>query len=145
MKRSRDKPPPPIARLHQGRLVPVTSYDAKELDGFAEGTEFDLIPRTARSYPQLGTYWKTLTLACEATGMWPHREALHRALKVKLGYVEPVFDMRGRVVGMIPDSTSFTEMPHREFCTFMDAAMKELAEAIGSDPLAWLEEERMTA
>lgn len=136
--KSKDKPPPPIARLAQGRLAPASPYDAEELAGHADGTEFDMIARTARSLPQHGTYWKALTKAVEATGLWGTRDDLHRALKVKLGRVEPIFDMSGKVIGMIPDSTSFKAMPHREFCIYMDQAMKALAEAVGYDPLDWM-------
>ncbi len=111
--------------------------DAEEIGEYPEGTEFDLVARTARSYPQLGTYWKSLKLACQATGLWPNDKALHKSLKIKQGRVEPIFDMKGNVAGMVPDSTSFENMPHKEFCIYMDAAMADLAEAIGYDPLQW--------
>lgn len=135
----RDKAPPPIVRLTRNGLSPASPYDAEELAGYPEFTEFDLVARTKRSNPQQGTYWKALTKAVEATGRWPSRDALHTALKVKLGYVEPIFDMRGNVVGMKPDSTAFDAMPHKEFCEYMTKAMNALAEAIGYDPLAWME------
>ena len=135
---ARDKPPPPIVSLSSRGLSPATAYDAEELAGYAAGTEFDLVARTKRSHPQQGTYWKALTRAVEATGRWQSREALHTALKVKLGYVEPIFDMTGKVIGMKPDSTSFAAMPHKDFCAYMDKAMGELSDAIGYDALAWL-------
>jgi hypothetical protein len=137
--RKRDKPPPPIAVIGQRGLSPATAYDAEELAGYAAGTQFDMIARTARSHPQQGTYWKALTRAVDATGRWQNRTALHTALKVKLGYVEPIFDMKGKVIGMKPDSTAFDAMSHKEFCEYMDKAMAELSEAIGYDALAWLE------
>lgn len=142
MPRKKDKPPAPIVRKEARGLVPVAAYDAEELDGFALGTEFDLVARTKRSIPQNGTYWKALQVAIDATGRWQSREALHTALKVKLGYVEPIFDLKGKVIGMKPDSTAFEAMDHKEFRAFMDRAMAELSEAVGFDVLAWLKVER---
>lgn len=137
--KGKDKAPPAIVSLCQdGKISPVTQYDEEEMRKHALGTEFDLVPRTARSHPQHGTYWKTLTLVVDATGRWRSRDALHTALKVKLGRVEPIFDLEGGVIGFAPDSTSFAAMPHRVFCEYMDAAMAELADAIGYDPLNWM-------
>jgi len=135
----RDKAPPPIVAKTGRGISPVTAYDAEELDGYADGTEFDLVARTKRSNPQQGTYWKTLTRAVDATGRWENREALHTALKVKLGYVEPIFDMAGKVIGMKPDSTAFNAMPHKAFCEYMEKAMAALSEAIGYDAIAWVD------
>lgn len=135
---AKDKPPAPIV-VKSTRLIPVSAYDADELARYAVGTEFDLIARTKRSIPQNGTYWRSLQKAVEATGRWPSRDALHVALKVKLGHVQPIFGMDGRVVGMQPESTAFEKMPHVEFRHFMDRAMFELSDAIGYDALAWME------
>lgn len=136
----KDKPPPPRVRLSRQGLAAATAYDAEELAGFPAGTEFDLVPVAARSLPQSKTYWTALARTVEATGRWQSREALHVALKVKLGRVEPIFDLQGRVIGMRPDSTSFDAMSHREFCIYMEQAMAALAEAVGFDPLAFLHE-----
>ena len=134
----RDRPPPPIVRRTKHALMPASPYDAQELMAYPLGAEFDLVARTKRSHPQNGTYWKALTRAVEATGRWERREALHDALKVKLGYVKPIFDMDGNVTGMIPDSTKFEEMSHREFGEYMDKAMAALSEALGYDALGWM-------
>lgn len=142
MPRKKDKPPAPIVRKEARGLVPVGAFDAEELDGYALGTEFDLVARTKRSVPQNGTYWKALQFAIDATGRWPHREALHTALKVKLGHVEPILDLKGNVVGMKPDSTAFEAMDHKTFRAFMDRAMAELSEAVGFDVLEWMKREK---
>ena len=142
MAKRKDKPPAPIVRKDARGLSPAAAYDAEALDGFALGTEFDLVARTKRSIPQNGTYWKALQFAIDATGRWPHREALHTALKVKLGYVEPIFDLNGKVVGMKPDSTAFEAMNHKEFRDFMDRALSDLSDAVGFDVLDWMKKER---
>jgi hypothetical protein len=136
---SRDKAPAPIVRITRNGIAPVSPYDAAELAGYAEFTEFDMVARTKRSRSQQGTYWKALTRAVEATGRWQSRDALHTALKVKLGYVEPIFDLQGRVIGMKPDSTAFDAMPHKDFSEYMTKAMAALSEAVGYDALAWME------
>lgn len=131
-----DSPPPPIVRKERGRLVPVSSWDAAGLDEYPDGTEFDLRARTKRSRPQHRLYWSVLAQAVEATGRWPTAEALHTALKVRLGRFEPIFDMSGNVVGMKPDSTAFAAMPHREFTAYAEQAYAALSEALGYDCLA---------
>ena len=142
---TRHKPPPPIAVLYGSHLSPASAYDAERLDEYANGTEFNLVARTKRSNPQLNTYWKALKIAVDATGLWPTDKALHIALKVDMGRLEPIYGvsgkMKGKVIGMQADSTAFDAMTHREFCQYMDEAMAALSEAIGSDALAWMEGE----
>lgn len=137
-KKTKDKAPPPIVALTDRGLSAATAYDAEELGKYPYGTQFDLVARTKRSLPQLGTYWKALTQAVDATGRWKNRDALHTALKIETGRVEPLFDMDGRVIGFIPDSTSFDSMSHKDFLEYMDEAMAALADAIGYDPLNWM-------
>jgi hypothetical protein len=131
----RDKPPAPIVRNYGRGLFPASAWDAELIAAHAIGAEFDLIARTKRSNPQNALYWRTLAAACEATGRWERPEALHMALKVQLGYVEPLMGLDGKIKGMVPDSTSFANMSHADFRVFFDKAMAALAEALGVDPL----------
>jgi len=134
--RTRDKPPAPIVRMAGGKLSPVSAWDSELIAAHAPGTEFDLIARTKRSNPQNSLYWATLHNVCEATGRWERPEALHMALKVQLGYVEPLMGLDGKIKGMVPDSTSFAAMSHADFRAFFTKSMALLAEAIGIDPLS---------
>ena len=102
-------------------MMPLNWLDTPEF------TEFDMVARTKRSRSQQGTYRKALTRAVEATGRWQSRDAPYTALKVKLGYVEPIFDLQGRVIGMKPDSTAFDAMPHKDFSEYMTKAMAALS------------------
>ena len=131
----KDAPPPPLMRKSQGRIVPASAYDAEALERYPEGTDFELRSMTRRSLPQLRLYWSALNNAVEATGRWPTPEALHTALKVRLGRVEPIMDLQGKVIGMRPDSTAFDKMRQDEFKIYFDQAMAALAEACGFDPL----------
>ena len=132
----REKPPAPIVHKDGRGIAPVSAYDAEEIAGFPIGTEFDLICRTKRSTPQLRLYWVTLGNVIAATGRWPSREALHRALKIKAGMVELVYDLQGKPIGMQVDSTALDAMTHKEFTAYFDGAMVMLSDAVGYDVLA---------
>ena len=131
----RDKQPAPIVCLSGGALRPVSSYDAQELAAYPVGTEFDLVARTKRSQPQLRMYWAILAQAVAATGRWPTREKLHNALKFDLGRVEPVYNTKGHIVSMTPDSIALDSMPPIEFQAYFNEAMALLSEVLGYDPL----------
>lgn len=139
MAKKREAPPAPIVRLSHGGLAPVSQFDAEEIGRFVRGTEFDLVARTRRSLPQHRTYWKALTKAVEATDRWPTREALHKALKIHCGLVEPIMDLKGRIVGMQANSTALDAMTQQEFQEYFTRAMAALSEALGHDALAWME------
>ena len=139
MTAKREKAPPPMVRKAGGRLSPVTGFDAEELEAMPDGTLFELRAVNKRTLPLHRTYWQAITKAVEATGRWQSREALHTALKVKLGLVEPLYGLRGEVIGMIPHSTAFGAMDQAEFKLYFDKAMAALADAVGFDPLAWLD------
>ena len=136
----KDKPPKPILRKTALGYTPASPFDAEELDGYPLGTEFDLTARTKRSNKQLRTYFKALGAVVTATGRWPTRDALHDALKVRCGRVQPVYDMEGNESGFKADSVALDKMPHKEFCEYMDQAMAVLSEAVGYDVLAWLDQ-----
>lgn len=117
--------------------VPVSAIDAEDYDALPLGTEFDLVPRTKRSLPQLRTFWAALGALVKATGAWPSKEHLCDALKRDLGYVE----VRRNLIGqpyLATDSIALDEMAADEFQRFMDAAMARLAEVTGVDPLSLL-------
>jgi hypothetical protein len=137
-----EKPPVPMMRKAGGRLSPVSQFDAEEFSAFPDGMLFDLIPRNKRTLPLHKTYWQALTKAVEATGRWGSRETLHTALKVAMGLVEPIYDLRGNVTGMQPHSTAFAAMDQQTFRIYFDGAMAKLSEAVGYDVLAFLEDER---
>lgn len=136
---TRETPPLPMAQWFNGRLIPAGPYDEEELQRHPQGTMFDLKARTRRSHPQLRTYWKALGVAVEATGRWPSREALHKALKVACGLVEPILNLRGEVVGMQAHSIALDKMTASDFKAYFDKAMGMLADATGFDPLAFLQ------
>jgi hypothetical protein len=136
----RENPPVPMIVLQGGKLSPCTAYDAQEIDSFPNGMMFDIIARNKRTLPLHRTYWQALTRAVEATGRWQSREALHTALKVAMGLVEPIYDLRGNVTGMQPHSTAFGAMDQSQFRAYFDGAMAKLSEAVGYNALAFLDD-----
>lgn len=136
----KDRAPRPIVRLSGGRLVPLSAWDAEEMSAFPDGMTFDMHPRNKRTLPLHRTYWQALTKAVEATGRWQSREALHTALKVRTGLVEPIYDLKGNVTGMQPHSTAFAAMDQGQFKAYFDGAMAALSEAVGYDVLAFLDD-----
>jgi len=134
----RETIPAPIVRLRGELLSPASQFDAEELARHPNGTEFDLVARTKRSHPQLRLYWKALTLAVEATGRWPSREALHVALKINCGIVAPILNLKGQVTGMQANSTALDQMSQVEFQDYFEKSMAMLSEAIGQDALGWI-------
>ncbi len=128
-----------VVRKTPRGLQPVSGFDAELLLAAPIGTEFNLVSLTKRSLPQQRTYWKALNEAVKATGRWPNSEKLHDALKRACGYVEIRYNLDGSSY-IATDSTSFEAMNHDEFCAYMDQAMAKLSEAVGYDPLAFLED-----
>jgi hypothetical protein len=137
-KRSREKAGLIVQKRGNGGLYPVSAFDAERLDALKMGTEFNVTERTRRSLPQHRTYWLALTNVVAATDKWPTAEHLHRALKQSLGYVTVNHDLNGRPFIEV-DSTAFDAMGQSEFQAYFDKAMPALAEAVGFDPLAFLE------
>lgn len=130
---------PPIVLKQAGRLVPAGGYDAERLDGYPEGTEFDLIARTRRSLPQQRTYWAALHRIVEATDRWPDAEHLHDALRRSLGYIHVRHDLTGEPY-LALDSTAFDSMTADEFSAYMQRAFARLAEITGINPAAFIDE-----
>lgn len=129
-----------IVRKTPRGIIPVSAFDQEQMMGDAIGTEYKLVKLTKRSLPQQRAYWKALSLVVANDDRWPTAEALHDALKRSCGYVTVIYDLKGNPF-VTTDSTAFDAMDTDAFKGFMDKAMAKLAEAIGWDPLSFLEEQ----
>lgn len=136
----RDKPPLIQVVVTPKGVRPHTADDAEKLAASKLGHVFELVPATKRSSKQLRTYWRALGIVVKATGKWPNSEKLSEELKWACGYRTKFVDWSTGEFLERPDSIALAEMEHEEFCTFMDAAMAQLAEHIGFDPLSFLNE-----
>jgi hypothetical protein len=135
-RRSKDKAGIIVRREKRG-LMPVSAFDAEQLDRLPLLTEFDLTERTRRTLPLQRTYWKALSETVAATGRWSTAENLHDALRRDLGYVTAAIGLDGRPY-IATDSTAFDAMRQSEFKEYFDQAMARLAEVTGFDPLGFL-------
>jgi hypothetical protein len=141
----REKPPIPMVVKGARGLSPVAAYDAEVLWSDPLGTEYDVVKRTKRSWPQLKLYWAMLGRVVKATGKWPDPEHLHEAIKLTLGYCREVVNLRTGEVTIVPDSAALDAMDPEEFRAFFDSAAALLAERLGFDPLAFIEGGRAAA
>ena len=131
---TKERAPKPMVRKAGGRLSPVSAFDAEELDTFPDGTMFDLVARNKRTLPHNGKYWSIIAKVCEATGIWPTREHMHKAIKYDLGYTEVIYGPNGKPLCVIPDSTAFDKMSQVEFNAFYEKAMEWIANKLSIDP-----------
>lgn len=138
MKRARETAGLIVRKTPKG-LVPVSAFDQEQLFGQAIGAEFKLVSLTKRSIPQHRAYWKALTLVADNDERWGSTEHLHDALKRACGYVTVTHGLDGKPF-VTTDSTAFDAMKQDEFAAYFKKAMAKLAEAVGYDPLAFLEE-----
>lgn len=136
----REKTPSPIVRKTAKGLSPAAAFYAEMIWDDPIDTEYDLVKRTKRSLPQLRLYWAMLHRVVKATGKWPTAEHLHEAIKLTLGYVREVVDLRTGAVSVVADSAALDAMTHDEFRVFFDAAQELISEQLGFDPLAFMGE-----
>lgn len=121
--------------LRDGRLLPVSVYDAELLGDCKNGQLFDMTRCGKRSNPQHNMYWSMLRNVCKATGKWPDEQHLHAELKLACGFYMTKFSELGGDFMRVPDSINFDAMDQQEFQAYFDAAAAKLSEALGFDPL----------
>lgn len=135
----RDKQPPAIVRKSQRGISPVSAFDAEQVWNDPVGTEYDLVKRTKRSWPQLKLYWSMLNRVVKSTQGWPSAEHLSDEIKLTLGYRRKLVNLRTGEVTDTVDSIALDNMKHDEFIAYFEDAQKLLAERLGFDPLGFME------
>lgn len=125
-------------QMRDGRLLPVTRYDAEALESFKSGQIFDVKYTSKRSDPHHKLYWSILNQVVNVTGSWATPSHLHNEIKFLTGYYKPVVNERTGGVFYVVDSISFSSMDQKEFSVFFEAAMMVLSEKLGTDPMELL-------
>ena len=97
------------------------------------GAEFDLVRLSPRSTRHNGMYFAQLSLIVKATEAYPSAENMHKWIKAALGYVEPILDPKGKVIGMNLESTAFEKMDQADFNVFYKQAARLILEEMGID------------
>lgn len=144
MASKREKAPHVEVILTAKGLRGLTLYDAEQMAMTAQGATFQLVPLSRRSNKQLRTYWKALGLVVKATDKWASPENLSRDLKIALGYYTKTVNAFTGQIGFDTDSIALDQMEPHEFRTFMDKAMEKITEAVGFDPMAFLDDQPIT-
>ena len=86
-----------------------------------------------RSNVHNSMYWAQLSEIIESGGTkYPTAEHLHDAIKMELGYVQPVYRLDGSVE-LVPDSTAFDKMTQVDFNAFYERAMEMIQTHLGID------------
>jgi len=134
----KDKAPAPIVRKTARGLSPVDAFDADRIIADAPGTEYDLVKRVRRSFPQHKLYWAMLDRVVKATGKWPTAEHLHANLKLLCGFSYPLVNWDTGEVAVAVDSIAFDKMDQAQFQIYFDAAVEKLSEHLGFDPLEFM-------
>lgn len=135
--KSRSKPTIQV-QMRDGRLLPVTRYDAEELEQFKNGQIFDVKYTSKRSDPHHKLYWSILNQVVLTTGSWATPSHLHNEIKFLTGYYKPVVNERTGGVFYVVDSISFSQMDQKEFSAFFESSMEVLSEKLGVDPMELL-------
>lgn len=114
--------------------MPLTAYDAQEIEGHPEGQLYDLEVVADRSDPHHKLYWAILGKVVKDTQLWASSAHLHDDLKMLCGYYRTVVNKASGSLYYIPDSIAYTKMDQRQFSEYFENAMAKLSETLGYDP-----------
>lgn len=124
---------PTYAFLRRGNtLVPEMDFDARALEGVANGQRVKVDVSEFRSTPRMRAYWMMLHEVVAATECAPSAERLHEAMKLELGIVDHV-QVKGFKVA-VPASIAFDKMSESEMVQYFNLAQRWLAETYGYVP-----------
>jgi len=119
-----------------GSLVPEMEYDARALDGIAEGQRVKVDIREWRNLGRLRSYWLMLHQVVSATGAnGLSAERLHEVAKLQNGCVDVVLLPSGQPVA-IPASIALDRMSEPEFIEFYQKVEEWIAKTYGYQPQA---------
>ena len=100
-------------------LFPCGPLDSEGLERFPKGSRLKVKITQPRSIGLHRLYWAALQLVRDNMDDPPSLDALHAAVKVRLGYVTPIKFKSGEVV-QIPGSIAFDQMDEAEFRQFFE-------------------------
>lgn len=119
---------PYIMRKHFNSLRPAERAAEDALARMKNGSFVWVTAKRIRSVKHHRLFFAVLNLVHENLperygNAFPRPENLLDAIKLALGYCEPIVDLQGEVVGQKPASISFHSMGQDEWTTFFDRAM----------------------
>lgn len=117
-------------RTANGRSAII--LDTNDLPANFQNDEDVLIQiRRPRNIKHHRLYWATLNEVVAATDEWVSADMLHRWVKYKLGYFEPMVVGSRTIISW--KSTDFASMDAGEFRKFYDLALSAIADSTGID------------
>lgn len=123
----------PIYCLKRGdSLVGEMQFDRDRIAAMPAGERIKVELSTGRSPSRLRFYWAFLHQVVSATECAPTAEYLHETIKLCTGFTTPVLVKNMTV--MVPRSISFSSMSEEEFTTFLETALRFIAESYGVFP-----------
>lgn len=130
-KKSSENPPCYVIR-DGDRLIGEMEMDRDMIRQFPAGQRIRVELRTGRVPSRLRFYWAFLHQVVSATECAPTAEYLHETIKLCTGFTTPVLVKNMTV--MVPRSISFSSMSEEEFTTFLETALRFIAESYGVFP-----------
>lgn len=131
--KSRFKPKLQVEK-REGQFLPLTQYDADEIEAHPNGQLYDVKPVADRSDPHHKLYWAILGKVVKDTNLWPTSAHLHDDLKMLCGHYRTVVNQASGGIYYIPDSIAYIKMNQKEFNEYFDQAMAKLSETLQYDP-----------
>ena len=131
--RSKSKPVLQVTK-RDGQFMPLTQYDAEEIEAHPEGQLYDIVPVADRSDPHHKLYWAILGRVVKDSGLWPSSAHLHDDLKMLCGHYRTVVNKTTGGLYYVPDSIAYAKMDQRQFQEYFEQAMMKLSETLGYDP-----------
>lgn len=133
---------PPIYVQRKGvYLAPEMQMDADAIAQLPYGERIKVTLHTGRSPRRLRFYWSFLKKVVEATECCSSAEALHSLIKLETGHTTPI-KVRGFTV-IVPSSIAFDSMTEQSFQSFLDGALRYVAENFNVTPEMVFGSERM--
>lgn len=122
---------PTYAFIRRGNtLVPEMDFDARALDGVANGQRVKVEIKEFRNSARHRLYWAMLGDVIGATDCALSPERLHDLVKLETGLVELVSLPNGMKVAL-PGSIAFDKVSEEEFVTFFNRAVEWLSLTYG--------------
>jgi len=123
----------PIYVIRKGNaLYGEMEMDRDALRQYHEGDRIRVDLRTGRVPSRLRFYWAYLADVVSATECAPHAKALHSLVKLRTGYTDDI--IMGGFVIKVPSTISFHGMDEPTFETFLEGAIRFIAEQFGVMP-----------
>jgi hypothetical protein len=119
-------------RVEQGQLVPTSAWDAERVDSYRNGSIVHAHITQEKNRKLERKYWAILGEVIKSCPVRQRdKEALHKAIRLKLGVVDAYFTFGG-VLKVEVKSTSTMDDP--EYQRFYEDAMALLHQETGVDP-----------